>query len=99
MFGSWEVSQIHLYVCCTGAINHEMASGRNVPWCDSLPGLRGWQRRGVWVDGGRLICLAAVLIFSQQPSYVLSVIEVGNISLCESFPAASQSAHAVLLKN
>lgn len=47
---------------------------------------------------GRLSCLAAVL-FLQQPSHVLAVIEPGNIRLHGSFPAASQSAQLVVVKN
>lgn len=95
--GVWKMRSIsYPPVCYTGPINHEMANGRQVPWCDSLPSVRGWQRSRVWMGGGRLTRLAAVLIFSQQPSYILSVIEPGNIRLHESFPVASWSAHLVL---
>lgn len=47
---------------------------------------------------GRLIRLASVL-FSQQPSHVLAVIEPENIRLHGSFPAASRSAQLVMVKN
>lgn len=47
---------------------------------------------------GRLSCLAAVLC-SQQPSHVLAVIEPVNIRLHGSFPAASQSAQFLVVKN
>lgn len=57
-----------------------------------------WDGRGRehgWV--GRLSHLAAVL-FLEQPSHVLAVIEPGNIRLHQSFPAASRSAQLVVVK-
>lgn len=55
----------------------------------------GREKEHGWV--GRLSHLAAVL-FSQQPSHVLAVIEPGNIRLHRSCPAVSQSAQLVVVK-
>lgn len=81
-------------MCCAVPVNPDMASGE-MSVVSFSPRPQGMAEGG-WV--GRLSPLAAVL-FSQQPSHVLAVIEPGNIRLHGSFPAASRSAQLVVVKS